>query len=626
MRPFATEAEVTRHCSMSTQPSPPSAEPWRLAPVEAVAAVAALVGLVFSAVAAWPGLLTEDSLVQYQTAVRGVYADWHPPVMSWVWRQWLHLLPGSQGMLLLQLGMLWAGLWLFWRAARPHRLAPLFLLLGLAPWVINFSGVIWKDCAMAFALALAAGLLLKPPGLGRNLAVLALLFYALNLRHNALFAIAPLLWWLLRSTWPRAPRWQPLAGAGAVLLVMLGLGQQLQYRVLDAQRERPGNAVLVDELAYLSLLEQRSLIPGLSLQHIQACAGRQIGNGKLLNRYNCFLLLEPAVTVPPLRQDLLPAWRRAVAAHPVDYLRFRLAAFAFLLRAPDLPPAFERLNATVGNDLGFSYQANALGRWTQQALAASVQAGPGFFKPYTWLCAAFGLLGFSLLRARGAAATPERVLLLSALGYTLGYLPVTPQSDFRYVYWSVLATSLAALWMLLRPRDERLGALSPLRAMAVLGVAACAIAATLTMGRWAGLNADEALRAQLPAGRALAATQLRDLVAEGRGWRMQGDAPRFRAEGLALDVATVRYLSFSIDCEGSAPYLPLQVRTWGDGQAGPEAGHVVDFVAQRGANVIAFDTYRPWPLVSTLKGLQIDLPAAPALCRTLTIGDIRLHG
>ena len=53
---------------------------------------------------------------------------------------------------------------------------------------------------------------------------------------------------------------------------------------------------------------------------------------------------------------------------------------------------------------------------------------------------------------------------------------------------------------------------------------------------------------------------------------------------------------------------------------------MVDFVAQRGANVIAFDTYRPWPLVSTLKGLQIDLPAAPGLCRTLTIGDIRLHG
>ena len=590
-----------------------------------MAAMVALAGLALSAAAAWPGLLTEDSLVQYQAAVRGVYADWHPPVMSWVWRQWLRVLPGAQGMLLMQLAMLWAGLWLFWRAARPRRLAPLFLLLGLAPWVLNFSGAIWKDAAMAFALLLAAGLLLRPPGPGRGLAVVALLFYALNLRHNALFAIAPLLWWLLRAAWPRAPRWQALAGTGAALLLMLGLGQQLQYRVLDAQRERPGNAVLVDELAYLSLLEQRSLVPGLTLQHIQACAGRQIAHGKLLNRYNCFLLLDPAVTAAPMRQDLLPAWRQAVAAHPADYLRFRLASFAFLLRAPDLPPAFARLPGTVANELGFSYQPNAVGRWAQQWLAASVQAAPGFFKPYTWLCAAFGLLAFSLLRARGAAATPERVLLLSALGYTLGYLPVTPQSDFRYVYWSVLATSLAALWMLLRPRDETPQALRPGRAGVVLGVALCAVAATATMGRWAGLNADEPLRAQLPAGRAVVGTQLRDLVAAGDGWRMQGPAPRFQADGLAIDVATARYLSFTVQCEGSAS-VPLHVRTWGDGQAGPEAGHVVDFVAQRGANVIAFDTYRPWPLVATLKGLQIDLQAAPALCRTLTIGDIRLHG
>jgi hypothetical protein len=589
------------------------------------AALAALVGLAFSAAAAWPGLLSEDSLVQYQAAVRGVYADWHPPLMSWVWRQGLRLLPGSQSMLLLQLAMLWGGLWLFCRAARPHRLAPLLLLAGLAPWVLNFSGVIWKDCAMAFALLLAAGLLLQPPGMGRSGAVLVLLFYALNLRHNALFAIAPLLWWLLRSTWPRAPRWMPLAGAIGALLALLVVSQLVQYQVLHTQRQRPGNVALVDDLAHLSLVERRSLIPGVELHHIQACAGRQIAAGKLLNRYACFLLLEPAVTAPPVRGDLLPAWRDAVAAHPWSYLRFRLAAFAFLLRAPDLPPAFERVGGTVGNDLGFSYRPNAAGRWAERALTASTQAGPGLFKPYTWLCAAIGLLAFSLVRARGAEATPERVLLLSSLGYTLGYLPVTPLSDFRYVYWSVLATSVAALWMLLRPRGEAPAALQPRRVAAVLALAVFGIAAAVSINRWGALNADALLRAQLPIGRLLAATQLRDLVAAEGSLRMQGPSPRFRADGLALPIDTVQYLSFSLQCEGSGN-LPLQVRTWGDSQAGPDAGHVVDFIAEPGVNVIAFDTYRPWPLAAALKGLQIDLPAAPGLCRTLTIGDIRLHG
>jgi hypothetical protein len=605
--------------------------PWP-GPASWAIALAALTGLAFSAAAAWPGLLSEDSMVQYQAALRGSYADWHPPLMSWVWRQGLRVLPGSQSMLLLQLAMLWAGLWLFCRAARPHRLAPLLLLPGLAPWVLNFSGVIWKDCAMAFALLAAAGLLLRPPGspgaaalLVRNMAVLVLLFYALNLRHNAVFAIAPLLWWLLRSTWPQAPRWRPLAGAGGVLLALLVLSQLLQYQVLQAQRQRPGNVALVDDLAHLSLVERRSLIPGIELHHIHACAGRDIVGTKLLNRYACFLQLAPEVTAPAVRADLLPAWRRAVAAHPWSYLRFRLAAFAFLLRAPDLPPAFERVGGTAANDLGFSYQPNAAGLWTQRALVATVQAWPGLFKPYAWLCVAIGLLALSLVRARGAAATPERVLLLSALGYTLGYLPVTPLSDFRYVYWSVLATSVAALWMLLRPRIESPAALQPRRVAMVLVLAACAMAAVASIHRWAGLNADALLRAQLPAGQGLAATRLRDLAAVDGRLRMQGPAPRFEADGLALDIGAVKYLSFALQCEGSGKLL-LQVRTWGDAQPGPEAGHVVDFVAEPGINVIAFDTYRPWPRVSTLNGLQIDLPAAPTLCRTLTISDIQLHG
>ena len=610
---------------MTTSRPLPSAGSW---PFVLVAVLVAVLGLAFSAAAAWPGLLSEDSLVQYQAALRGAYGDWHPPLMSWVWRQGLRLLPGAQAMLLLQLAMLWGGLWLFCRAAQPRPLAPLFLLLGLAPWVLNFSGVIWKDCAMAFALLLAAGLLLRGPGPGpaRQVAVLLLLFYALNLRHNAVFAIAPLLWWLLRSTWPQAHRRWPLAGAAAVLLLMVALGQLLQYQVLGTQRQRPGNVALVDDLAHLSLAEGRSLIPGLTLQHIQACAGRQIAATKLLNRHACFLLLAPGVTAPAVRQDLLPAWRQAVAAHPWRYLRYRLAAFGFLLRAPDLPPAYARVVGTVTNDLGFAYQPNLAGRWTQAALAASEQAVPGLFKPYAWLCAAIGLLALSLLRPRGARATPERVLLLSAIGYTLGYLPVTPLSDFRYVYWSVLATSVAALWMALRPRDEPPAPLRPRRLALVLGTGGFAMLAVVTANRWAGLNADALLRAQLPAGRGVAATQLQDLApaADGR-LLMRGPAPRFQASGLALDVRRVGYLSFSVDCEGSGS-LPLQVRTWGDAQPGPEAGHTVDFVAERGVNVIAFDTYRPWPPATVLQGLRIDLPAGPALCRTLSIGDIRLHG
>ncbi len=38
-----------------------------------------------------------------------------------------------------------------------------------------------------------------------------------------------------------------------------------------------------------------------------------------------------------------------------------------------------------------------------------------------------------------------RVLLSSAILYMLSYIPLTPMADFRYIYWSSMAISLAAI-------------------------------------------------------------------------------------------------------------------------------------------------------------------------------------
>ena len=80
---------------------------------------------------------------------------------------------------------------------------------------------------------------------------------------------------------------------------------------------------------------------------------------------------------------------------------------------------------------------------------------------------------------------------------------------------------------------------------------------------------------------------------------------------------------FELRCEGSGA-LPVLVRSEGTVPGG--AAHVLDFVAAPGVNVIAFETYPPWPPAAVLAGLRIELPAAAALCRTLVLRDVRLHG
>jgi hypothetical protein len=655
-------------------------------------AALALAGAAFSVAASWPGQLSNDSLVQYQAARAGVYTDWHPPFMAWVWRQLLRVLPGPQGMLLLQQGLLWGGLWLFARAARPQRWAPLLLLAGVAPWVMNFSGAIWKDCAMAFALLLAAGLMLplgdaaedavgneagddvgggeggadRRIGPWRAACALLLLFVALNLRHNAVLAIAPLLAWWLRRVWPAARWWQVVAAAAAVLALLLMVARGVQYGLLAAERQRPGNVALVDDLAHLSLRAGRSLIPGVSMRQVQWCAGREIGGSKLLNRHACLSALGPRDAAPAVRADLTDAWRSAVAAHPAAYVRFRLAAFASLLRSPELPPAYARHGVTVPNDAGWSYHPNGAGRLALAWVDGAIAALPALFKPFTWLAAGIALLVISLRHPHRPGVLPERVLLVSALAYTLGYVPVTPLTDLRYTYWSALATTLAAGWMLLRsravaaaapglmrragrwrslatagPRPRRGGrdllpagsettpatfeprppAWRGWRLLAAAGL--LAMAGAVSMSRWAVVDADGLLRAGLGTGTAVPWTALRDLApAAGGGWRMTGAAPRLVADRLPGDAAD--FLSFELQCAGSGA-LPLGVRGRARGAGALDEEHVIDFEAAPGTNVIALPTYPPWPAGARLTGLQMELPAAPALCRSLEVHDVRLH-
>src|SRR5690606_26904053 len=130
---------------------------WDLIPV---------MGFVVCALAFYPGIMTPDTLDQLAQANAQAFNDWHPPMMAWLWSGLNRVFPAASGFLFFDLFLLWFGLYRISRSIDP-RYAPYVYLLGFLPFVINISGVIWKDVATAYALLWASIALLQPPSRGR---------------------------------------------------------------------------------------------------------------------------------------------------------------------------------------------------------------------------------------------------------------------------------------------------------------------------------------------------------------------------------------------------------------------------------------------------------------------------
>ena len=68
--------------------------------------------------------------------------------------------------------------------------------------------------------------------------------------------------------------------------------------------------------------------------------------------------------------------------------------------------------------------------------------------PVTWLVWGAVLLLFLARQVPSAPVLLSRVLVVSALGYTGAYFLIGIATDFRYHYWSMLATVMASLVVL----------------------------------------------------------------------------------------------------------------------------------------------------------------------------------
>lgn len=425
-----------------------------------------LVGFALTVLAFYPGMMSPDSVAALTAGRDGSLNDINAPLMSALWGLLDRVVAGPGLMLLLQAGIFWGACAVLWSAASRESL-PLGLalvLFGFLPHILAQTVVIWKDIALGASLLMAAALLYRA---GRSRSRLALIlspvfiFYAYAARLNAFPAVLPLAIWsavVFGEVFEYKKRTLLAVFGGIAYFVVLSAAVYgVTYGLTGGKTTYPFQQVYLYDLTAMSLAEGSPLYP----EYISNDPEFDFETVK--KRYNersVSDLIFPNVPEkgdrPVLKltgdaqqvAELRAAWINAIGQRPGAYLGHRLEVFAQLtgvkrsVTAPyweqgfaSSPPEFRS-----GGNFGTAAMMKYFGAFKRPFPQTF------FFRAVIWLL----LCGFFLYAAlrRGLKNDWGMVFVLgsSAWLFTLAYLPTTPSTEYRYLFWPSIASAVTIIF------------------------------------------------------------------------------------------------------------------------------------------------------------------------------------
>jgi len=339
-------------------------------------------------------------------------------------------------------------------------------LVGFFPPVFGLLGTIWKDIFMLGALVLAVGLIVlfqRKKGIILALAIFSLLVVACSLRHNALVAIPPLVFWLvhsLRFVKARLRKWTliravllALAGSAVAYLCSSGLSSRLVstntcfWQVLAAY-----------DITGISVRSNRVLFPPdcrilsrpPTLEQLRAVYSPY----SVLPLYRGWVddtgpkqpLFVRTVSKDAL-SNLSTLWLESVGRHPGAYLAHKWGAFSRLIGlTPEGVWSPYHAAKISENDFGFVFHRSvandALTRWLEQLSKTHL------YRPWVYIVILFVLSAVGV-RAYLRTGIPVALgLSLSGLLYMLAYFPIALSPSFRYHVWGLLTAVLCVCYFI----------------------------------------------------------------------------------------------------------------------------------------------------------------------------------
>ena len=418
-------------------------------------------GFVLTVAAFYPGVMSPDSIDEWMQGRTWNFYDIHAPVMSALWGLFDRVWPGPAGMLFLHNALFWGAAALFWRLTRERSrsLALCFAAFGFLPQILALLGSVWKDVGLGVALFAASALLYGAASRGWRYAVACacpLLFYGYGVRLNAAPAVLPLALWSGFIVCRRSRRLAARAASFRLLPVFVGLAYFALLTVAVAFSTQaltkgktlyPFQQIMLHDLTAVSKETGRSHFPDYVVSaenfSLEGATGQYTAEW-----VNTLIYGDP----PPLKSTRNPeqisrlraAWWDAVWHNKLAYLGHRWAVFKNLTGL-GTPMVYKPFNPATGlnNPPEFRKEPNALTR----ALTSYffLFANSPFFRGFVWILVCAALCYLSLrLRLEGDLGA---VFALSSSGlmYALAYFFVTPSSEFRYLWWTVLAATVSSI-------------------------------------------------------------------------------------------------------------------------------------------------------------------------------------
>jgi len=424
----------------------------------------ACAGLAVTILVFYPGYLTRDATFVRNYVETWHLGDWQSPLMTIVW--WLidPISPGTGSMFLLISALYWLGFAIAALAVarRSGGLAIAVVLLALAPPAFMFLAMIWRDILFGTAWLLAAAIIYfvtdcSPPlrWTVRGVA-LVLVGFGVLLRPNAIVA-APLL--IAYAAWPARFAWKRVALLFIpALLAGYGLVQVVYYGILNVHRENPLHSLIVFDLGAITYFTQENQFP-------VSWSADGYEDALLITqcydpaRWDSYWTRSPCqfVMVRLESKDdivfgtprLARSWLRAVAAHPLAYLRHRLSFLWAFLAGENPTLELERMHLVDRVPLARNQYFLAI------VAVHDVLKSTVLFRAGTWLAFAIAV-GALAWRGRttpsGAFATS---VAASGIVYILSFGVFGVAADFRYAYWCVLASLAGLIPAMLARRDQR---------------------------------------------------------------------------------------------------------------------------------------------------------------------------
>jgi hypothetical protein len=400
----------------------------------------------------FPGEWDSDTVEQHAQMLAGSYRDWHPPVFAAFWRlvnsAWNGLtgmrVTGSGVIYIVHAAMLWGGLALILRAARPFLLS----FVGLPRWkpalfsgAILFFGLfemvpmtrfVFKDTAMMAGYVPALGLMLNFPKSvpGKALVCpvcLLLLFYGTAVRHNAIFALMPMLALLLLRIRPGLRLRLLAAGLLAIWAALLFGVNQINYGLLKAEKQYPLQEIIFTDFWKLNYKTGTFDLPPLP-------AGRSWA---------------------PLTGDVFFRFYNEAPVYiqrSFTFINEYYAGQGGLVLRHDFsedPRAFDELRSAWVDKIISQFGAyvgihkrifvDLLREYSFMGLTGALYFAAGL------LLVASGLV--LLIRKKGGEPAPYLVAL-SGLLYVLPYAAAVPDIQRRYLFWFFFAVAFGLSWVL----------------------------------------------------------------------------------------------------------------------------------------------------------------------------------